>query len=164
MKIDANLILREQGVDALRSVIDSAVPFKGAAPMSGSTINGAAAPKVEIASLPPLTLDEWRNRDLPEPDLLMGYWLTTTTRALFTAATGLGKTNYGMAVGMRAAAGLDFLHWKAARSARVLVIDGEMSRQLLQERLRAGLGSAWWSRCPDWCQPADVFSAQPRGC
>jgi hypothetical protein len=29
MKMDANRILREQGVDALRSVMDAAVPFNG---------------------------------------------------------------------------------------------------------------------------------------
>lgn len=52
----------------------------------------------EIADLPPLTLVEWRARDLPEPDLIMGHWLSTTTRALMTAATGLGKTNFAVAL------------------------------------------------------------------
>jgi len=93
--------------------------------------------KAEIAVLPPLTLSDWRNRDLPEPDYLMGHWLTTTTRGLLTAATGLGKTNFGLAVGMRCAAGMDFLHWQALRKARVLYIDGEMSRRLLRQRLLA---------------------------
>jgi hypothetical protein len=107
-------------------------------------LNGAAAtpanqrqdmPKIEIATLPPLTLDEWRNRDLPDPDFIMGHWLTTTSRVLLTAATGLGKTNFGLALGMRIAAGEDFLHWRAHRPARVLYIDGEMSRRLLRERV-----------------------------
>jgi hypothetical protein len=95
----------------------------------------AAPPKVEIAVLPPLTLDEWRNRDLPEPDFIMGHWLTTTSRVLLSAATGLGKTNFGLALGMRAAANMGFLHWQARRTARVLYIDGEMSRQLLRQRV-----------------------------
>jgi AAA domain len=93
----------------------------------------AAAP--EITSLPPLTLDEWRARDLPEPDFIMGHWLTTTSRMLLTAATGLGKTNFGLALAMRVAAGLAFLHWLAHRRRRVLYIDGEMSRRLLRERV-----------------------------
>jgi hypothetical protein len=101
----------------------------------GASSPSAARPKIEIATLPPLTLDEWRSRDLPEPDLLMGHWLTTTTRALLTAATGLGKTNYGLALGMRCAACKDFLHWRAHRPARVLYIDGEMSRRLLRQRV-----------------------------
>jgi AAA domain len=101
-------------------------------------LNGAgtpAAPKIEIATLPPLTLDEWRNRDLPDPDFIMGHWLTSTSRVLLTAATGLGKTNFGLALGMRVAAGEDFLHWRAHRRCRVLYIDGEMSRRLLRQRV-----------------------------
>jgi hypothetical protein len=91
--------------------------------------------KIEIATLPPLSLDEWRNRDLPEPDLIMGHWLSTTSRILLTAATGLGKTNYGFALGIRCAAAVNFLHWQAHRAMRVLVIDGEMSRRLLRQRV-----------------------------
>jgi hypothetical protein len=93
------------------------------------------APKVEIAELPPLTLDDWRDRDLPEPDFIMGHWVSTTSRALVTAATGLGKTNFGLALGIRGAGGIDFLHWQARRRARVLYIDGEMSRRLLRQRV-----------------------------
>ena len=92
-------------------------------------------PKIEITTLPPLTLDDWRNRDLPDPDFIMGHWLTTTSRVLLTAATGLGKTNFGLALGMRIAADADFLHWRAHRPARVLYIDGEMSRRLLRQRV-----------------------------
>ncbi len=92
-------------------------------------------PKVEIGDLPPLTLNDWRARDLAPPEFIMGYWLTTTTRALLSAATGLGKTNFGLALGMRIAAGQDFLHWRAHRPARVLYLDGEMSRRLLKLRM-----------------------------
>jgi RecA-family ATPase len=100
-------------------------------------MNGAArtAPEPEIATLPPLTLDDWRQRDLPEPDFLMGHWLTTTTRMMLTAATGLGKTNFGLAVAQRASACVDFLHWRARRPCRVLYVDGEMSSRLLKARL-----------------------------
>lgn len=89
----------------------------------------------ELASLPPLTITEWRQRGLSEPDLLLGHWLTTTSRVLLSAATGLGKSNLGIALGMRVAAGEDFLHWTGRRSARVLFIDGEMSRRLLKQRV-----------------------------
>jgi GrpB-like predicted nucleotidyltransferase (UPF0157 family) len=103
-------------------------------PLNGAA-TPAAAPKIEIATLPPLTLDEWRNRDLPDPDFIMGHWLTSTSRVLLTAATGLGKTNFGLALGMRVAAGEDFLHWRAHRTGRVLYVDGEMSRRLLRQRV-----------------------------
>jgi hypothetical protein len=88
-----------------------------------------------ITSLPPLSIDDWRNRDLPEPDFVMGHWLTTTSRMLITAATGIGKTNFGLALGMRVVAGMEFLHWQGRRKARVLYIDGEMSRRLLRQRV-----------------------------
>jgi hypothetical protein len=89
----------------------------------------------EIGNLPPLTLDQWAARDLPPPDFLLGNWLTTTSRVLLAAPTGIGKTNLGLAIGMRIAAGVEFLHWQGCRAARVLYIDGEMSRRLLKERL-----------------------------
>jgi hypothetical protein len=85
--------------------------------------------------LPPLTIAQWRQREISEPDFLMGNWLSTTSRVLVAAATGLGKTNTAIALGMRISAGLDFLHWKGTRPSRVLYIDGEMSSRLLRQRL-----------------------------
>jgi hypothetical protein len=130
---DANQILRERGVDALRSVVDRGEIYRFDAEREGAP--AGTPPKIEIATLPPLTLDQWRSRDLAEPDFIMGHWLTTTSRVLLTAATGLGKTNFGLALGMRIAAKADFLHWRAHRPARVLYIDGEMSRRLLRQRV-----------------------------
>jgi hypothetical protein len=82
----------------------------------------------------PHKLSEWLKRDLPPPERIMGEWLTKTSRVLISAPTGLGKTNFVMALGAHAAAGHDFLHWKAHGGFRVLYFDGEMSRQLLKER------------------------------
>jgi hypothetical protein len=98
----------------------------------------------------PLALEEWLKRDLPPPDRLMGEWLTTTSRVLINAPTGIGKSNLALALAGHIAAGRDFLHWRAHRSARVLFIDGEMSRRLLKQRAidvtrRLGL------------EPADLF-------
>jgi hypothetical protein len=136
MSADANSIAREQGLDALRDILDHAevIPLKPA-PAGNATAETSPPPEVQIVVLPPLTLDEWRGRDLPAPDLIMGHWLSTTSRVLLTAATGLGKTNYGIALGIRCAAAHDFLHWRAHRKARVLYIDGEMSRRLLKQRV-----------------------------
>jgi RecA-family ATPase len=85
--------------------------------------------------LPTLALNEWLGRDLPAPDLIMGKWLSTTSRVLLVAATGLGKTMFCLALGAHISDGLDFMHWKANRRARVLYIDGEMSARLLKMRL-----------------------------
>lgn len=83
----------------------------------------------------PLSVKDWLARDLPPPDYVLGDWLTTTSRVLLIAGTGLGKTNFAMALGMAAAAGRSFLHWRERRPMRVLYIDGEMSRRLLQRRI-----------------------------
>jgi hypothetical protein len=83
----------------------------------------------------PLTYAERMARDLPPPDRLLGEWLTTTSRVYVSADTGLGKTSLLMAVGVHCSAALDFLRWRCHRKARVLFIDGEMSRRLLKKRI-----------------------------
>ena len=83
----------------------------------------------------PLELGDWFRRDIAEPDFILGNWLSTTTRVMFVAPTGLGKTNFALALGFAVAAGRGFLHWEGRRKARVLYIDGEMSRRLLKRRL-----------------------------
>ena len=91
-------------------------------------------PQSEPAPAPPLSLANWLTRDLPSSDLLLP-WLSTTSRVLIAAFTGIGKTMFGIGLGMAAADGSGFLHWRGVRPARVLFIDGEMSRRLLQQRL-----------------------------
>jgi hypothetical protein len=88
-----------------------------------------------FSNLPPLTLAEWKARDLPPPDYICGNWLSTTSRVLLVAPTGLGKTMFGVGLTMAMAGNLDFLHWKGRRPAKVLFIDGEMSNRLLRQRL-----------------------------
>ena len=87
--------------------------------------------------LPPLTLADWQKRDLPSPEYLLGSMLSTTNRMLISAKTGIGKTNFALAIGIRVAAGVGFLHWKEKGPRRVLYIDGEMSRRQLKLRLAA---------------------------
>jgi hypothetical protein len=82
-----------------------------------------------------LTLADWAERDLPPPDYICGNWLTTTSRAMIVAPTGLGKTMFALGLGMAIAGGRDFLRWHGVRPTRVLFIDGEMSNRLLKQRL-----------------------------
>jgi hypothetical protein len=82
-----------------------------------------------------LSLAYWLERDLALPDFLLGELLSTTSRVLMVAPTGLGKTNLALAVALAIAEGCDFLHWRAHRPARVLYIDGEMPRRLMKQRL-----------------------------
>jgi RecA-family ATPase len=90
------------------------------------------SPSIDKAVLP---LSDWLGRDLPPPDPFLGYWLTTTSRVLFPAPTGVGKSLFGVALGMRISGGFPFLRWVGRRACKVLYIDGEMSNRLLKERL-----------------------------
>jgi hypothetical protein len=83
----------------------------------------------------PISLKDWLDRHLPEPEFISGRWLTTTSRVLVVAPTGLGKSLLLIALAMAIAAGRGFLHWVEGRPAKVLYIDGEMSARLLKRRL-----------------------------
>ena len=85
--------------------------------------------------IPFITVPAWLARNIPPPDFLMGECVSTTSRGMIVSATGLGKTNFCLALAFSMALGQDFLHWRAARKARVLYIDGEMSRRLVKARL-----------------------------
>ena len=77
----------------------------------------------------------WLDRDIPDPDFMLGELLSTTSRLLLIAPTGLGKTNFAMAVAIAEATGtIAFLHWKIPKPRRVLYIDGEMSDRLMKKR------------------------------
>jgi hypothetical protein len=84
-----------------------------------------------------LSLRHWLTRTLPLPDFLLGDVISTTSRVEIIGPTGLGKTNFGLAFATAISEGRDFLHWRGSgRPQRVLYVDGEMSRRLMQTRLR----------------------------
>lgn len=109
--------------------------------------NGAA-PHPDLSAVP-LTPAAWLARQLPPPDHLMGELFSTTSRVLIAADTGLGKSMFALALALAMHLGRDFLRWRSHRPARVLVLDGEMPRDLLQERIR--LACEWFDVTP----PAD---------
>jgi hypothetical protein len=102
-------------------------------PVGGDPDEAAQAAK-DAPTVP--RFDEWLERDIPKPDLLCGTWLSTTSRVLITGPTGLGKTMLGVALAIATGSAAEFMHWDAGREARILYIDGEMSRREMQRRLR----------------------------
>jgi hypothetical protein len=121
-----------EGSNGHGPLINDAPPVFGPNDYGSVTTFPGTVPNVSGAVL---KIEDWLSRYLPPPDLLLGSWLTTTSRVLFTADTGLGKTNFAKALGFAVAAGAPFLHWGARRAARVLYVDGEMSRLLLRQRI-----------------------------
>jgi hypothetical protein len=141
--------LPPETVDKIMADAKVRASIDGTTPQSFKGIRGEEPPPVESLEdygitpnsaknffvRPALSIAEWLSRDLPAPDFILGNWLSTTTRALLVAPTGLGKTNFALALGLHAAAGTDFLHWRGGRPCRVLYIDGEMSRRLFKQRI-----------------------------
>jgi hypothetical protein len=97
---------------------------------------GRIEPEVKIdPPMPILKLADWLARDLPELDYLLGHLLSTTSRVIINAPTGIGKTMFVIAMKMAMSHGQGFLCWPGIRPARTLFIDGEMSRRLLKQRI-----------------------------
>lgn len=81
-----------------------------------------------------LSIDAWTQRDMPPADRLLGDLVTTTTRVFLVGRTGLGKTMLALGLACGIGNGQGFLHWRASRSGRVLVVDGEMPGELIRQR------------------------------
>jgi hypothetical protein len=88
-------------------------------------------------------------RTIEPAQRLLGELFTNTARVLFSADTGAGKTMIGLSWAFAMSLGRDFMHWRADRPARVVYIDGEMSRDELQHRI------ALFCRCFAIEPPAD---------
>ncbi len=85
-----------------------------------------------LSKLPSAT---WLDRDIPDPDFLLGELLSTTSRLFLIAPTGLGKTNFALAIATATSTGTaGFLHWRIPKARRVLYVDGEMSDRLMKKR------------------------------
>jgi hypothetical protein len=102
---------------------------KGTPPPNGEDTEPAAPERIDG--------DWWLNRPIERPAPLLGEVICATTRALLGGPTGAGKTHVAMAMAGAMATSRGFLHWLGpARPRTVLYIDGEMARDLIQDRMR----------------------------
>jgi len=112
-------------------------------PLSAQAVNGngsSPAPHLRLVDeqekpRAALSIEEWLARELPEPMFCLGSWLTTTTRALLYAPTGIGKSMLALAIAFAISGGNSLMHWPGRRQMRVLYIDGEMAQRLLKRRI-----------------------------
>jgi hypothetical protein len=109
-------------------------------PSPESVFNAAGGRTERIRQVHPPTLRDylsiqaWSEKEIAEPERLLGDLVTRTSRAFLVGSTGIGKTMFGLALACGMATGAGFLHWRSARPARVLYIDGEMPAELIKAR------------------------------
>jgi RecA-family ATPase len=83
-----------------------------------------------------LTLDEWLLRDLPRVEHIVRPWLIVGGIVMIYGPRGVSKTNIAMGLALAIAEGEPFLGHEVPRPRHVLYVDGEMQRELVQNRLR----------------------------
>src|SRR5262245_20024812 len=116
-------------------------------------------PALRHIKRPFLTPKQWLAREIAPDDHLLGELFSTTTRAVFSADTGIGKTMLGLAWAFAMCLGRDFMHWEAKRPARVLYIDGEMPRSLIKERIALATGT-WFNVTPSDANRISILSVE----
>jgi KaiC/GvpD/RAD55 family RecA-like ATPase len=81
------------------------------------------------------SVSDWKERKIPPKEKVLGNILSRTDRVMLYGATGIGKSHISSAMAYAIATGQNFLKWKVSCPRKVLIIDGEMSEQDLQERV-----------------------------
>ena len=82
-----------------------------------------------------ITAGQLLAQKFPPREFVIAPWLRTGESALIWAPTGVGKTWLTLSLSMAIAGGGRVWEWKAPKPRKVLIIDGEMNVQDLQERM-----------------------------
>ena len=69
---------------------------------------------------PCYTVEQWLHRHIPKPEPLLGELFTTTSRSLFVADTGAGKTMLMVAFAFAMSLGVVFTLAREASGSRVV--------------------------------------------
>jgi hypothetical protein len=76
-------------------------------------------------------------REIPEREFILAPWLPEKGITMLGAERGVGKTHVALSIAHAVATGGSLFSWKAPKPRGVLLIDGEMPMETMQERLRA---------------------------
>lgn len=97
---------------------------------------GALPTRPVRSGLTTMTLADLLAMDLPRREYLVSPVLRQGESMLLWAAPGVGKTMLSLTLALAMAGGGAVLGWTSPKPRRVLVVDGEMAREDLQDRLR----------------------------
>lgn len=89
----------------------------------------------QLTSIKVVTAEELLNEEFPKRELLLSPWLKERMSVLAHAPTGIGKSWWVWSLAVAVASGCSFGPWKSNKPSKVLIIDGEMAPDDLQERL-----------------------------
>ncbi|MFZ4762258.1 MAG: AAA family ATPase [Alphaproteobacteria bacterium] len=93
--------------------------------------NAASPTKVKIISL-----GDFLQKEFPPRRNLIEPFLPEAGLAMVYAERGIGKTWFSLSLAYAVASGGSFLKWHAPEARKVLLLDGEMPANILQERLK----------------------------
>ena len=88
----------------------------------------------DSAHLKACSVVDFISMTLPPRELILAPWLPTSGLCMIHAIAGIGKTHLSFGTAYAVASGGSFLKWKAEKARGVLLIDGELSANLAQER------------------------------
>src|SRR5690242_15964037 len=102
--------------DRIISDLNGAKAGKANGHANGHAADGGTRDKPDVPPLSALTLtpSQWVTRAIEPEDSLLGAPFSTTSRGMFAAETGKGKTMVCIAIAFAIRLGLGFLHWKGS--------------------------------------------------
>ena len=106
--------------------------------MTDATVSNSVKSPVRIRSAPPLNIvdfDEFLQTEFRPREYCLEPWLPAQGLAMVYSIRGIGKTFFALYVAYTVASGTSFLGWPAPKPRGVLLLDGEMQANVLQERL-----------------------------
>jgi hypothetical protein len=116
-------------------------------------------PKPEIVTL---DIADLLARSFTPAEDVLGPWLRVKNLAMLFGPRGEGKTFLVLACIIAIAGGKEFLSWAAPKRRKVLLIDGEMPGDVIQDRLRSLLKGTDPQGLKDWLRVITPDS-QPAG-
>ncbi|MEQ8510443.1 MAG: AAA family ATPase [Rhodospirillaceae bacterium] len=109
--------------------------------------------------LPP-SVEDFLKLPAPPRTPILGDWLTVGSLTLISSESGVGKSMLGLAIAHSIASGRNFIGWQCDHARRVLYVEGELPRNMVQDRITA-LNGTYGAPPPDMWRVADLEGYHP---